>query len=103
MALTILDIRAFAEERFSNAHGSHSWDHTQRVHHLCRHIGRVEGADLEVLEIAAYLHDVGRPSQDASKGALCHAEKGGEMARDVLENFSITLQKKKERKYLIMN
>ncbi len=94
MALTILDIRAFAEECFSNAPGSHNWDHTRRVHQLCRHIGRIEGADLEVLEISAYLHDVGRPSQDASRGALCHAEKGGEMARDVLENFPLTSEKK---------
>lgn len=94
MALTILDIRAFAEECFSSAPGSHNWDHTQRVHSLCRHIGRIEGADPEVLEIAAYLHDVGRPSQDRSRGAICHAEKGGEVAREVLAKANLTPEKK---------
>lgn len=94
MALTILDIRAFAEECFSDAPGSHNWDHTRRVHLLCRHIGSIEGADLEVLEIAAYLHDVGRPSQDRSRGAICHAERGGEMARDVLEKTGLSPEKK---------
>ena len=94
MPLTILDIRAFAEKCFSDAPGSHNWDHTQRVHLLCQHIGRIEGADPEVLEIAAYLHDVGRPSQDRSRGAICHAERGGEIARDVLEKFSLNPDKK---------
>jgi uncharacterized protein len=55
---TIDDIKAFAMTCFFSARGSHDWDHTQRVYNLCMHIGQVEGADLEVLEIAAYLHDV---------------------------------------------
>jgi uncharacterized protein len=94
MASTIPDIRSYAQECFSNAPGSHSWDHTRRVHRLCRHIGSIEGADIEVLEIAAFLHDVGRPSQDRSKGAICHAERGGEMARDVLQHASLSPEKK---------
>lgn len=90
----IQDIEAFSKECFSNAPGSHHWDHTLRVHRLCRHIGQIEGADMETLEIAAYLHDVGRPFQDRSRGAICHAEKGSEMARTVLENTSLSAEKK---------
>ena len=74
----------------SNAHGSHAWDHTQRVYNLCLHIGESEGADMEVLKIAAYLHDVGRPFQDESKGAICHEEKGVEMARALLGKYLIS-------------
>lgn len=49
---------------------------------------------MEALEIAAYLHDVGRPFQDRSRGAICHAEKGSEMARDVLGRASLSAEKK---------
>ena len=87
---TIEDIKVFAIRSFSNARGSHDWDHTQRVYNLCMHIGRVEGADLETLEIAAYLHDVGRSYEDESKGAVCHAEKGAEIARNLLAEYPIS-------------
>lgn len=75
---------------FSKATGSHDWDHTQRVYNLCMHIGEVEGADMEVLKIAAYLHDVGRFYQDESKGTICHGEKGAQMARALLEEYPVS-------------
>ena len=90
MGVTIEDIRRFAEQCLSKANSSHAWEHTQRVYSLCMHIGRVEGADLEVLELAAYLHDIGRFYQDESKGTICHAEKGAEMAHDLLEQYPIS-------------
>jgi len=90
MRLTIQDIKAFAMKSFSNAHGSHDWDHTERVYNLCLHIGQVEGADMEALKIAAYLHDVGRPYQDESKGTICHGEKGAEMAGALLEEYPVS-------------
>ena len=92
--LTIDEIRDFAVRCFSNARGSHDWDHTERVFNLCMHIGRVEGADLRVLEIAAYLHDVGRTYEDDSRGEICHAEKGAEMAHELLERCQIAAEKK---------
>jgi uncharacterized protein len=73
--------RACAE----GARGSHDWEHTSRVHALCMRIGRVEGADLRVLELAAYLHDVGRTAQDEASGGICHAERGAAMALDFFE------------------
>jgi uncharacterized protein len=91
---TIKDIEAFSRLSFSNTCGSHDWNHTQRVHHLCMHIGRKEGADMDVLAIAAYLHDVGRPLQDKSNGAVCHAQKGAEMVTELLENYPISKAQK---------
>jgi uncharacterized protein len=90
MKSTIEDIKAFAMECFSKAKGSHDWDHTRRVYNLCMHMGEVEGADMDVLRIAAYLHDVGRPYQDESKGSVCHGEKGAEMARALLEDYPVS-------------
>ena len=87
---TIDDIKAFAMTCFSSARGSHDWDHTQRVYNLCMHIGQVERADSEVLEIAAYLHDVGRSHEDASEGGICHAQKGAEIARELLAAYPIS-------------
>ena len=95
MRLTIKDIKAFAMKCFPNGSSSHAWEHTQRVRNLCMHIGRVEGADKEVLEIAALLHDVGRFYQDESKGTICHAEKGAEMAGALLEQYPISAEQKK--------
>jgi uncharacterized protein len=88
------EIRQFANLRFSRAKGSHDWDHTQRVHQLCLRIGTIEGADLLVLEAAAYLHDIGRAHQDRSNGWLCHAEKGAAMAREMLSGCPLSRDRK---------
>ncbi|HOM28925.1 MAG TPA: HD domain-containing protein [Deltaproteobacteria bacterium] len=88
------DIRRLAYGLFKNASLSHDWDHTQRVYRLCMHIGQVEGADCEVLSVAALLHDIGRISQDVSRGAVCHAEEGARMAREILSPFDLPAEKK---------
>lgn len=90
----IEEIKAFAKKCFCNSRGSHDWEHTQRVRNLCMHIGQVEGADMGVLEISAYLHDVGRSFQDESKGTICHAEKGAEIAAQLLDKYPISAQQK---------
>jgi uncharacterized protein len=63
---------------------SHGWDHVERVWNLCRRIGSEEGADLEVLEIAVYLHDLGRAQETASGGRVCHAREGARLALELL-------------------
>ncbi len=87
-------IRLHCEKAFREAKHSHNWDHTERVYKLCMHIGVIEGADLDVLAIAAYLHDIGRASQDNAKGEICHAEVGAGIAAKVLENYDIAKEKK---------
>ena len=82
-------IREAARSFFKTARGSHDWDHTIRVHRLCRHIAEAEGADRLVCESAAYLHDIGRVHQDTSGGKVCHAETGAALARQMLSNCPI--------------
>lgn len=94
MTRTIEDIKAFATNAFKGAQGSHNWEHTLRVFTLCMHIGEKEGADLEVLKIACLLHDVARSYQDESKGKICHARKGAEIAGDLLEKYPISDEQK---------
>ncbi len=79
-----------ARSFFYRAKGSHDWDHSLRVHKLCEKIGPVEGADMVVLSAAAYLHDIGRLLEDKTKGLLCHAERGGVLARPVVEKMPLS-------------
>jgi len=88
-------VRRIAERFFDGARGSHDWEHTLRVFRLCERIGSQEGVDMDVLLIAAYLHDVGRSYQDISNGAVCHAEKGSEMVIPIVAKLPLS-EKQKE-------
>jgi len=77
-------IRPLLRRLLDQEAGSHGWDHAERVWRLCEHIGTLEGADLEVLELAAFLHDIGRAQEKASGGGVCHARAGAERAREIL-------------------
>lgn len=90
-----MDIETIARKLFSGARASHDWDHTVRVHRLCEHIGHIEHADMEVLHVAAFLHDIGRARQDASQGAVCHAVYGARMAEPIVERLPLTSGQKR--------
>ena len=94
LASSFENIKAFAKKCLSNARGSHGWEHTERVYRLCTQIGQVEKADLEVLAVAAYLHDVGRFYKAKTKGRVCHGEKGAEMAAAFLEPYNLPAEKR---------
>ena len=77
-------VRKEAEAFFREARGSHDWDHTERVLRLCLRIGKKERADLDVLRLAALLHDIGRGEEDRSNGRVCHGRAGAAMAGELL-------------------
>jgi uncharacterized protein len=87
-------IKKIAKSYFGSARGSHDWEHTLRVCKLCERIGPAEGADMDVLLSAAYLHDIGRQYQDASNGAVCHAEKGAQLAETHLNGLPFSKDQK---------
>ena len=88
-------VKILAHKHFLSARGSHKWDHTLRVCRLCERIGVGEGVDMDVLLAAAYLHDIGRSYQDESNGAVCHAEKGAQMAEPIVEKLALSEAQKK--------
>ncbi len=90
----INNIEKIGRTVFSGSRGSHDWDHTQRVFQLCKKVGDAEDADMTVLLIAALLHDIGRSDQDHSKGAVCHAEKGAEMAIPIIDPLPLSARQK---------
>jgi len=87
-------VKQQAKAFFDDARGSHDWEHTVRVCEICEHIGEKEGADIIVLMISAYLHDIGRSLQDSSNGNVCHAQKGEEMAKPLLRKLELTAEQK---------
>ncbi len=93
-AFLLEKIKRLAKKMFDGARGSHDWGHTLRVTQLCERIGVEEGADMDVLTVAAYLHDIGRRHQDASNGIVCHAEKGAEMAQPIVDALPLTQDQK---------
>jgi uncharacterized protein len=90
----LAQVKVFAQGCFDKASGSHDWDHTLRVFRLCEVLGPAENADMVVLGAAAYLHDIGRALQDASNGAVCHAEKGAQMAEPMVEGLLLSKKQK---------
>ncbi|WP_010477275.1 HD domain-containing protein [Thermococcus zilligii] len=81
----IESVRNFARSFFERD-GTHGFSHVERVFNLCLHIGREEGADLEVLALAALLHDIARPLEDAGK-VEDHAAEGARIARGYLKGL----------------
>lgn len=69
--------------------GCHDWSHVERVRKIAMHIGKIEKADLFVLEAAALMHDIGRDREVQSRGKICHAKAGGEIAVGILRKFNI--------------
>ena len=83
-------LRSLTDPYHDDLGGCHGPDHTERVHKTALHLGRLMGARLDILSAAALLHDIGRMYETREQGKICHAEKGAELARDILEklNFS---------------
>lgn len=87
----IRNVENEARKFFIGANGCHDWTHVERVMHLSLNIGKKEGADLGILELAVLLHDIGRKEEMENKGVFCHAEKGAEIATEILKQHNLTL------------
>ncbi|MCK5449287.1 HD domain-containing protein [Candidatus Pacearchaeota archaeon] len=72
---------------FEGTNPCHDMDHIDRVLSLALTIGEKENADLEILKVAVLLHDIARKEQDEFKGEICHAERGCELAREILKEL----------------
>ncbi len=68
--------------------GCHGPDHSARVHRTALFIGRQLGARLDVLSAAALLHDIGRRHETETRGGICHADKGADLAQEILAELA---------------
>ena len=83
----ICKIEKLIEDKFEKygAHGLYS--HIKRVYGLCLYLARYEKEDvnLEVLKLAALLHDIARIEEDLDKsGSIDHAILGAQEAEKIL-------------------
>ena len=74
---------------------AHDLDHVMRVHNLCKKIAEKEDeVDLEVLEIASLLHDIGKDEENNDKtGNIDHAVLGAEKAGKILSQIGFNKNK----------
>jgi uncharacterized protein len=77
-------IRDLARQMLKNAAFS-GLDHAERVRQIAEDIGQREGADLDVLQVAALLHDIGVPI-DRER----HYEIGSQLAWGILAQLGFT-------------
>ncbi len=89
-------LRRIAADYRDGEGGCHGPDHAERVYHTSLYIGELMGADLEVLSAAALLHDIGRRYEMATRGGICHAEKGAVLAREILKDLGFGAERIEE-------
>lgn len=80
-------LRAISHSFCATEGGSHGPDHSERVLHNAMIIGRQMEAELTVLAPAALLHDIGRKEESLSRGRVCHAQLGAEIAAPLLRTL----------------
>ncbi len=84
-------ISDYVRQHLSAAPGCHDFDHTMRVLKNSLRLQEIEQAgDLDVIRLAALLHDIARPEEMESAGKICHAEAGAEITGDILRRFGVT-------------
>lgn len=84
----IEEIKALVRNQFEADASGHDWYHIERVYKLAIHLQSKEGGDLEVIELAALLHDI---SDYKLNGGIY--DDGGNQARKILSNYPIDSEK----------
>jgi uncharacterized protein len=99
----IKEIKSEAKKFFVDASGCHDWSHVERVYNLALRIAKKEKADIGIIKLVAYLHDVGRREEMKSKGEVDHAEKGVELAKEILTKFDLEKEVKENILHCILS
>ena len=83
---------------------AHNLDHTDRVLKMCKHlVWDYPGADFEILEIAALLHDIARHEEDNdTTGKVDHAVMGASVANEILNGLNYPKDKIKKVEHCIL-
>lgn len=73
---------------------AHGMDHSLRVYNLCLNLAKGKNVDMEVLETAALLHDIGGAKETTDpSGNTCHAIEGAKMAKPILKELGFSKEK----------
>ena len=80
----LIKTEEYVKETLKNAEGGHDYWHIYRVHKLAKHIAKEEKADLFIVELGAYLHDIAD-----SKFYNGDETVGPKKAKDFLESLKV--------------
>lgn len=92
MKINFETLKEEIKQYFDETDGSHKLEHTERVHDLAVRIAKKEKANIEIVRLAALLHDIARKKQ-SKKEVSDHAEEGALMAREILEKYKLEPEK----------
>jgi uncharacterized protein len=90
-------LRKIVKEKLENLEGSHSFDHTERVYEKANIITKQEGGDIQMVQVASLLHDIGRSIGEP------HNETGIEPAKELLSMIDYPSEKRDKILYIIKN
>ena len=62
----------------------HGFDHVERGYRMAEHLAQVEGADLEIVRVAALLHDANSGQLGGNSNRSAHHHDAADFARQVL-------------------
>jgi uncharacterized protein len=88
-------LKEIVKQEMEGTDPSHDFLHVMRVYNLCLEIAKYEqNVDLEVLKVAALLHDIARLKEDFDKTRkIDHAIEGAKMAESILARFNFSKEK----------
>ncbi|MCR9173950.1 MAG: HD domain-containing protein [bacterium] len=91
-------VESAIREQFLDDATGHDWYHIQRVVTLSKYIQSKEGGDLEIVELAALLHDISDHKFNGGK-----LDAGGKVAFDILRSFDYPEDRAMKVKYIVDN
>ena len=91
-------VKAQIKNQFEGDATGHDWHHIMRVYNLSRYIQAKEGGDIEVIELAALLHDISDHKFNGGK-----LDEGGKVASKILQNFGASEDVISQVKYIVDN
>lgn len=86
------------KSQFEGDASGHDWYHIERVLNVSRYIQSKEGGDLEIIELAALLHDI---SDHKFNGGIL--DEGGRVAFDLLVSFGYPENRAELVRYIVDN
>ncbi|XOV67947.1 MAG: HD domain-containing protein [Fluviicola sp.] len=85
-------------EQFLDDATGHDWYHIQRVVNMSKYLQSKEGGDLEIIELAALLHDISDHKFNGGK-----LDEGGKVAFELLKSFDYPEDRALQVKYIVDN
>lgn len=84
--------------QFEGDYSGHDWYHIMRVLNMSRQLQQTEGGDLEIIELAALLHDISDHKFNGGK-----LDEGGKVAFKLLLDLGYDKSKAQQVKYIVDN